>query len=104
MLGIVGVALVVMWGARAVAAEPALAGRLLSFVAAALLLYQPVKSLSGTLSQVLTGLAAAERLFAIADEPAPPDEGREAGPLRASAGAGGRARHVPGRARGAARA
>jgi subfamily B ATP-binding cassette protein MsbA len=81
MLGIVGVALVVMWGARAVAAEPALAGRLLSFIAAALLLYQPVKSLSGTLSQVLTGLVAAERLFAIADEPAPPDEGREAAPL-----------------------
>lgn len=81
MLGIVGVALVVMWGARAVAAEPALAGRLLSFLAAALLLYQPLKSLSGTLSQVLTGLVAAERLFAIADEPAPPDEGREAGPL-----------------------
>ena len=81
MLGIVGVALVVMWGARAVAAEPALAGRLLSFIAAALLLYQPVKSLSGTLSQVLTGLVAAERLFALADEPAPPDEGRQAGPL-----------------------
>ncbi len=78
MLGIVGVALVVMWGARAVATEPALAGRLLSFIAAALLLYQPVKSLSGTLSQVLTGLVAAERLFAIADEPSPPDEGREA--------------------------
>jgi subfamily B ATP-binding cassette protein MsbA len=81
ILGIVGVALVVTWGARAVAAEPALAGRLLSFIAAALLLYQPVKSLSGTLSQVLTGLVAAERLFAIADEPAPPDEGREAAPL-----------------------
>ncbi|MDY7225823.1 ABC transporter ATP-binding protein [Hyalangium rubrum] len=81
MLGIVGVALVVMWGARAVAAEPALAGRLLSFIAAALLLYQPVKSLSGTLSQVLTGLVAAERLFALADEPAPPDEGRPASPL-----------------------
>jgi subfamily B ATP-binding cassette protein MsbA len=78
MLGIVGVALVVTWGARAVAAEPGLAGRLLSFITAALLLYQPVKSLSGTLSQVLTGLVAAERLFAIADEPAPPDEGREA--------------------------
>ena len=81
MLGIVGVALVVMWGARAVAAEPALAGRLLSFIAATLLLYQPVKSLSGTLSQVLTGLVAAERLFALADEPAPPDEGRQAAPL-----------------------
>ncbi len=81
LLGIIGVALVVMWGARAVAAEPALAGRLLSFIAAALLLYQPVKSLSGTFSQVLTGLVAAERLFALADEPTPPDEGLEARPL-----------------------
>ncbi len=84
ILGIVGVALVVMWGARAVAAEPALAGRLLSFIAATLLLYQPVKSLSGTLSQVLTGLVAAERLFALADEPAPPDEGQQARPLESA--------------------
>lgn len=80
-LGIAGVAMAVAWGARAVAADPALAGRLLSFMAAALLLYQPVKSLSGTLSQVLTGVAAAERLFALADEPAPPDVGDVAGPL-----------------------
>jgi subfamily B ATP-binding cassette protein MsbA len=81
MLGFAGMALVVAWGAHAVALEPALAGRLLSFIAAALLLYQPVKALSGTLSQVLTGLVAAERLFAIADEPSPPDEGLEAAPL-----------------------
>ncbi len=81
MLGIAGVAMAVAWGARAVALEPGLAGRLLSFIAAALLLYQPVKSLSGTLSQVLTGLVGAERLFALADEPVPPDEGREAAPL-----------------------
>jgi subfamily B ATP-binding cassette protein MsbA len=81
LLGIAGVAMAVAWGARAVAADPALAGRLLSFLAAALLLYQPVKSLSGTFSQVLTGLAAAERLFALADEPAPPDVGDVAPPL-----------------------
>ncbi|MCY1017237.1 ABC transporter ATP-binding protein [Pyxidicoccus sp. MSG2] len=81
LLGIAGVAMAVAWGARAVAADPALAGRLLSFMAAALLLYQPVKSLSGTFSQVLTGLAAAERLFALADEPAPPDVGEPAPPL-----------------------
>ena len=81
LMGIAGVAMAVAWGARAVAADPALAGRLLSFMAAALLLYQPVKSLSGTFSQVLTGLAVAERLFALADEPAPPDVGDAAGPL-----------------------
>ncbi|RKG75149.1 ABC transporter ATP-binding protein [Corallococcus terminator] len=81
LLGIVGVAFAVAWGARAVSMDPTLAGRLLSFMAAALLLYQPVKSLSGTLSQVLTGLAAAERLFALADSPVPPDVGDDARPL-----------------------
>ncbi|WP_375770356.1 ABC transporter ATP-binding protein [Archangium gephyra] len=81
VMGIVGVALAVAWGARAISVDPSLSGRLLSFLAAVLLLYQPVKSLSGTLSQVLIGLVAAERLFAVADEPMPPDEGAEAGPL-----------------------
>ena len=81
VMGIVGVALAVAWGARAISADPSLSGRLLSFLAAVLLLYQPVKSLSGTLSQVLIGMVAAERLFAVADAPVPPDEGAEAGPL-----------------------
>ncbi|HEX5748972.1 MAG TPA: ABC transporter ATP-binding protein [Archangium sp.] len=81
VMGIVGVALAVAWGARAISADPSLSGRLLSFLAAVLLLYQPVKSLSGTLSQVIIGMVAAERLFAVADAPVPPDEGAEAGPL-----------------------
>ncbi|MFY0563626.1 ABC transporter ATP-binding protein [Archangium lansingense] len=81
VMGIVGVALAVAWGARAISADPSLSGRLLSFLAAVLLLYQPVKSLSGTLSQVLIGLVAAERLFALADVPVPPDEGEQAAPL-----------------------
>ncbi len=98
LLGIVGVAVAVAWGARAVSMDPSLAGRLLSFMAAALLLYQPVKSLSGTLSQVLTGLAAAERLFALADAPVPPDEGAEAQPLtRALELSGVRATYADGR-------
>ena len=78
VMGMVGVAVAVAWGARAISADPGLSGRLLSFIAATLLLYQPVKSLSGTLSQVLTGLVGAERLFALADAPVPPDEGEEA--------------------------
>jgi subfamily B ATP-binding cassette protein MsbA len=81
VMGILGVAVAVAWGARAISVDPGLSGRLLSFLAAALLLYQPVKSLSGTLSQVITGLVAAERLFALADAPVPPDEGEVAGPL-----------------------
>ncbi|RKG60978.1 ABC transporter ATP-binding protein [Corallococcus sp. AB011P] len=98
LLGIVGVAVAVAWGARAVSMDPTLAGRLLSFMAAALLLYQPVKSLSGTLSQVLTGLAAAERLFELADSPVPPDVGAEAPPLsRALELSGVRATYSDGR-------
>ncbi|MCY1046423.1 ABC transporter ATP-binding protein [Corallococcus sp. bb12-1] len=98
LLGIVGVAFAVAWGARAVSVDPTLAGRLLSFMAAALLLYQPVKSLSGTLSQVLTGLAAAERLFALADSPVPPDVGDDARPLsRALVLKGVRATYADGR-------
>jgi ATP-binding cassette, subfamily B, bacterial MsbA len=77
-MGMVGVALAVAWGARAISADPELSGRLLSFVAAMLLFYQPVKSLSGTFSQVLTGLVGAERLFALVDTPVPPDTGADA--------------------------
>ncbi|KFA93924.1 ABC transporter ATP-binding protein [Archangium violaceum] len=98
VMGIVGVALAVAWGARAISADPSLSGRLLSFLAAVLLLYQPVKSLSGTLSQVLIGLVAAERLFAVVDAPVPPDEGAEAGPLtRALTLEGLRATYADGR-------
>jgi subfamily B ATP-binding cassette protein MsbA len=81
VLGIIGVALAIGFGARAVADEPELSGKLLSFLAAALLMYQPLKALSGTASMVMLGLGSAQRLFELADEPAPPDEGLEAAPL-----------------------
>jgi len=63
LLGIAGTALLVSWGAGRVAAEPALAASLLSFLTAVLLLYAPLKSLSSTFGQMMAGLAAAERLF-----------------------------------------
>jgi subfamily B ATP-binding cassette protein MsbA len=81
VLGIVGVALAVAGGAHAIAMEPALAGKLVSFLAAALLMYQPLKALAGTFSLVMQGLGAAERLFELTDAPAPPDEGETAQPL-----------------------
>ncbi|MHB8878471.1 MAG: ABC transporter ATP-binding protein, partial [Myxococcaceae bacterium] len=81
LLGIVGIALAIAAGARAVAAEPALAGKLLSFLAAALLMYQPLKALSGTFSLVMQGVGSAERLFEIADEPPEAPHGEKAGPL-----------------------
>lgn len=72
-LGIVGVAVALVFGAKQVALEPALAGHLVSFLAAALLMYQPVKSLSGNFSQVLVGLGAAERLFEVLDAVVEPE-------------------------------
>jgi subfamily B ATP-binding cassette protein MsbA len=80
-LGIVGVAVALVFGARAVALEPALAGHLVSFLAAALLMYQPIKALSGNFSQVVVGLGAAQRLFEVLDEPLEPDRGADARPL-----------------------
>jgi len=82
LLGILGVALVIGFGARAVSAEPDLAAKLISFVAAAILMYQPMKSLSGTLSSSAQGLGSAERLFEIADQGSLREEGQAAAPLR----------------------
>jgi len=88
VLGIVGVALAIGVGARAVAAEPALAENLLSFLAAALLMYQPLKAISGTYSMVAQGLGAAARLFELQDAPRPPDVGEAAPPLGAGSALG----------------
>lgn len=81
VLGVTGVALAVAVGARAVSVEPALAEKLMSFFAAAMLMYQPVKSLSGTFSSVVQAVGASERLFEIADEPALQEVGEAAAPL-----------------------
>lgn len=84
MMGIAAIALCLVFGARAVAAEPHLAGALLSFLAAAMLMYQPLKSLSGTFSEVARGLSSADRLFEILDAHADPETGRAAAPLKKS--------------------
>ena len=81
ILGIAGIAFVVGAGTRAVSAEPQLAAKLLSFVAAALLMYQPLKSVSGTFASMVQGIGAAERLFEIADQTPPRQEGLEALPI-----------------------
>ncbi len=82
LFGVLGVALVIGFGARAVQVDPGLTEKLVAFLAAALLMYQPLKSLSGTFSLSMQGLAAAERLFALVDEPVPPPPHRAAGPLQ----------------------
>jgi subfamily B ATP-binding cassette protein MsbA len=66
---VLAIAVCLVVGARAVATDPKLAGALLSFLAAALLMYQPLKGLSGTFSEVVRGLSSAERLFEVLDAP-----------------------------------
>jgi subfamily B ATP-binding cassette protein MsbA len=81
LLGVIGVALALGFGAQAVRSEPSLSTKLLSFLGATLLMYQPLKALSGTFSMVAQGMGAAARLFEIADAEAPPDTGEDVGPL-----------------------
>ena len=82
LLGIVGLALALAVGARAVRAEPLLASHLMSYVGAVLLMYGPLKTLSSTITQVVAGVGAAERVFELEDRRVPPDRGEEAPPLR----------------------
>ncbi|MGV3622095.1 MAG: ABC transporter transmembrane domain-containing protein, partial [Archangium sp.] len=83
-LGIIGVAAAVVVGTRAVQLDPSLAGSFVSFLAAALLMYQPVKSLSNTVSQLSQGAGAAARLFEVLDAKPDVDAGGDAGPLKSA--------------------
>src|SRR5262249_43021507 len=82
LLGITGLALALGVGARAVQADPPLASHLMSYVGAVLLMYGPLKTLSSTVTQVVAGLGAAERVFELEDRRVPPDTGEPAPPLR----------------------
>jgi len=81
LVGILGISLALAVGARSVAAEPALASKLVQFLSAALLMYKPMKALAGSFSQSTQGLAAAARLFEVLDAEPEPDEGQPAGAL-----------------------
>jgi subfamily B ATP-binding cassette protein MsbA len=69
LLGIIGIAAAVVLGTRAVMVEPQLAGKLVSFLTAALLMYQPAKSLSNLASEVSRSSAALTRLHEVLDSP-----------------------------------
>ncbi|MFT3841100.1 MAG: ABC transporter ATP-binding protein [Myxococcaceae bacterium] len=98
LLGVAGVALCLVVGAQAVKADPPFAGRLISFLAAALLMYQPLKALSGTFAQVAQGIGAAQRLFEVIDAPLEAEGGAVAPPLRSALALEGvRVRHPDGR-------
>ncbi|HZX43758.1 MAG TPA: ABC transporter transmembrane domain-containing protein, partial [Myxococcaceae bacterium] len=81
LLGITGLALALAVGARAVRADASLASHLMSYVGAVLLMYGPLKTLSSTITQVVAGVGAAERVFELEDRNVPADRGELAPPL-----------------------
>jgi len=64
-----GIAGVLLYGGMRVASGQTTAGTLVSFLAALIMLYEPVKRLSRANNEIQQGLAAAERLFEVLDEP-----------------------------------
>lgn len=81
LLGIVGVAAAMVMGTRAVMVEPALAGKLVSFLATALLLYQPAKSLSNVVSELSRSSVALARLHEVLDAGPAIEAGQPCPPL-----------------------
>jgi len=64
-----GIAGVLFYGGLRVASGETTAGTLVSFLAAVIMLYEPVKRLSRANNEIQQGLAAAERIFEVVDEP-----------------------------------
>lgn len=64
-----GIAGVLFYGGMRVASGETTAGTLVSFLAALIMLYEPVKRLSRANNEIQQGLAASERIFEILDEP-----------------------------------
>jgi subfamily B ATP-binding cassette protein MsbA len=75
LMAAVGIAATVVFAARAVAAGQLQPERVISFLATIVLLYQPLKSLGGTGQGVTQGLAGAQRLWEVLDEPVEPVSG-----------------------------
>ena len=64
-----GIAGVLLYGGMRVASGATTAGTLVSFLAAAIMLYEPVKRLSRANNDIQQGLAASQRIFELLDEP-----------------------------------
>jgi len=64
-----GIAGVLFYGGMRVASGETTAGTLVSFLAALIMLYEPVKRLSRANNEIQQGLAASERIFEVLDEP-----------------------------------
>src|SRR5262249_61183883 len=76
LMAAVGIAVTVVLAARAVEGGRLQPERVISFLATIVLLYQPLKNLGGTGQGVTQGLAGAQRLYEVLDEPAGLAEGR----------------------------
>ncbi|MFQ5581109.1 MAG: lipid A export permease/ATP-binding protein MsbA [Mariprofundaceae bacterium] len=76
-----GIAGVLLYGGLRVASGETTAGTLVSFLAAAIMLYEPVKRLSRANNEIQQGLAAAERVFEVLDEQITVEDAADAGIL-----------------------
>ena len=68
-LGGVGIASIMLYGGHQIIGEKMTAGNLLSFLAALISLYEPVKRLGSMYSGIQLGLAAAERVYDLLEQP-----------------------------------
>lgn len=76
-----GIAGVLLYGGLRVASGETTAGTLVSFLAAAIMLYEPVKRLTRANNDIQQGLAAAERVFEVLDEDVSVQNAEQAGEL-----------------------
>jgi subfamily B ATP-binding cassette protein MsbA len=68
-MGGLGIAMVIWYGGSAVIAGKSTPGTFFSFMAALLMLYEPIKKLSNTNVGIQQGMGAAERVFTLLDLP-----------------------------------
>lgn len=69
LIGAIGVALVIGYGGYKVISGESTPGTFFSFIAALIMLYEPVKKMSDANSDVQAALAGAERVFQVLDSP-----------------------------------
>ena len=85
-LGGIAIGIVAFIGGQQIIAGTTTPGTLGSFIAAVLMAYQPLKSLSTMNVSLQEGLAAAERVFAVLDQPASIVDAADAKPLQVTRG------------------
>lgn len=69
MLGAVGIGAVIHYGGYSVLSETRTQGDFLGFMTALVLVYDPFKGIARASAEVFRGLASAERIFSVLDEP-----------------------------------